>query len=256
MADLSLTDRLQPALLDRLLDDERTIALVRVRVETSALSELQLPLAALIDLLRGQGLSLQDQSGDSHVELRFTASRARVNPAQLRGLTLRPPGAPQGVTLGSFASVESASIANPEIESPERRMLSRARLRECVHRDLRWLFNSLNLAASQSLDAYPEVVSSVLNFGLPSFAGRMTSSIDPLEVAEGMRRAIEMFEPRLRAVRVTPEHSEEAQADQDGTLEFTIEAELWGQPTAQHLELQGRIDTLSGDITLQEVRGA
>jgi len=256
MADLSLTDRLQPALLDRLLDDERTIALVRVGVDASALSALQLPLAALIDLLRGQGLNLQDQSGDSHLELRFIASRARVNPAQLRGLTLRPPAAPQGVTLGSFASVESSSIPNPEIESPERRMLSRARLRECVHRDLRWLFNSLNLAASQSLDAYPEVASSVLNFGLPSFAGRMTSSIDPLEVAEGMRRAIEMFEPRLRAVRVTPEISEEAQADQDGTLEFTIEAELWGQPTAQHLELQGRIDTLSGDITLQEVRGA
>lgn len=257
MADLSLTDRLQPALLDRLLDDERTIALVRVVVETAALTSLQLPLTALTDLLRGQGLNLLDQQASPpKVELRFTAARSHVNPAQLRALTLRPPGAPQGVTLQSFASIESSSIPNPEIELPDRRMLSRSRLRESVHRDLRWLFNSMNLASSQKLDSYPEVASSVLNYGLPSFAGRITPSIDPLAVAEELRRAIERFEPRLRGVRVIPHHSEEGQADGDGTLEFVIEAELWGQPVSQQLELRTRIDTLSGDISLQEARGA
>jgi type VI secretion system protein ImpF len=257
MADLTLTDRLQPALLDRLLDDERTIALVRIVVNVAALASLQLPLGALLETLRAQGLTLQEQkSAEGQVELRLTASRARVNPAQLRALTLRPPGAPRGVTLVSFATVESASIPNAEIELPERRMLSRSRLRECVHRDLRWLFNSLNLAASQELGAYPEVADSVLNYGLPSFAGRMTTSIDPLEAAEALRRAIELFEPRLRGVRVTPQSSEAERADQDGTLEFTIEAELWGQPVAQHLELRTRIDTLSGEIVLQEARGA
>jgi type VI secretion system protein ImpF len=160
------------------------------------------------------------------------------------------------VTLQSFASVESSSIPNPEIELPERRMLSRSRLREAVHRDLRWLFNSLNLAASQPLDACPEVASSVLNYGLPSFAGRITPSIDPLAVADELRHAIERFEPRLQGVRVTPQHAEEEQADRDGTLEFVIEAELWGQPVAQQLELRTRIDALSGDISLQEARGA
>jgi hypothetical protein len=35
-----------------------------------------------------------------------------------------------------------------------------------------------------------------------------------------------------------------------------IEAELWGQPVAQQLALRTRIDTLSGDISLQEARGA
>jgi type VI secretion system protein ImpF len=257
MADLTLTDRLQPALLDRLLDDERTVAMVRIVVDTASLASLQLPLAGLIDVLRAQGLTLQKQQASGvQAELQLTAARARVNPAQLRALTLRPPGAPGGVTLQSFASIESSSIPNPDIELPERRMLSRTRLRECVHRDLRWLFNSLNLAASQELGAYPEVASSVLNYGLPSFAGRMTTSIDPLEAAEALRRAIEVFEPRLRDVRVIAQPSKHEQADQDGTLEFTIEAELWGQPHAQHLQLRTRIDTLNGDISVQETRGA
>jgi len=255
MADLTLTDRLQPALLDRLLDDERTIALIRIAVDTATLERLQLPLAGLIDILRAQGLTLQEQrAASAGTELRLIASRARVNPAQLRALMVRPPGAPQGVALQSFASVEFASIPNPEIEPAERRMLSRARLRECVHRDLRWLFNSMNLASSEDLSAVPEVAASVLNYGLPSFAGRMTTSIDLGEAAERLRRAIELFEPRLREVRVAPRHSEEERADRGGTLEFTIEAELWGQPLSQHLELHTRIDTLSGDISVLEAR--
>ncbi len=83
------------------------------------------------------------------------------------------------------------------------------RLRECVLRDLGWLFNSLNLQSTQDLQPVPQVASSVLNFGLPSFAGRMASSIDPLESAEQLRRAVELFEPRLSAVRVKPQPSNE-----------------------------------------------
>jgi type VI secretion system protein ImpF len=148
-------------------------------------------------------------------------------------------------------------------------MLSRARLRECVHRDIGWLFNSLSLDSSQDLAEFPEVASSVLNFGLPSFAGRMTSSIDPLAAAEQLRKTIELFEPRLRSVRVRPrdpgQQAEEranlppgrrgGQHEQEAILEFTIEAELWGQPTFQHIELHTKIDTLSGDITIAEPRG-
>jgi type VI secretion system protein ImpF len=255
MADLALTERLQPALLDRLIDDERTVALVSVVAETAALQRLKLPEQALIDILTAQGMSLQhrEPAGD-FLHLRFTASRAHANPAQLRALLIRPPGAPDGVQLQSFATVQSASAPNVELEPAERRMLSARRLRECVLRDLGWLFNSLNLDSIQDLEAVPHVASSVLNFGLPSFAGRMASSIDPQESADRLRRAVELFEPRLSAVRVRPEPSSEEQSD--GTLEFTIEAQLWGHPTSQQLELHTKIDTMTGDIAVTEGRRA
>lgn len=253
MAELSLTDRLQPALLDRLLDDERTVAFVRMLVDRTALERLRLPLPALVDILHAQGLALehQDNRGDP-IELRFTAARARANPAQLRALGLQPPGAPDGVMLQSFATLEFSSIPNKQIESPERRTLSRAKLRECVLRDLTWLFNSLSLEASQDLDPFPSVSDSVLNYGLPSFAGNMIASIDPLQAAEQLRRAVERFEPRLRSVRVRPTPPvHEAQRDTGAVLEFMIEADLWGQPLPQRMELTTRIDTLSGDISVQ-----
>jgi type VI secretion system protein ImpF len=253
VAELSLTDRLQPALLDRLLDDERTVAFVRFLVERSALERLRLPLPALLDILHAQGLTLEHQgiTGDL-VELRFTAARSRANPAQLRAFVIHPPGEPDGVMLQSFATLECSSIPNQQLEPPERRTLSRAKLRECVLRDLTWLFNSLSLEASQDLDPFPCVSDSVLNYGLPSFAGCMISSIDPLQAAEQLRRAVERFEPRLRSVRVRPTPPvHEAARDTGAVLEFMIEADLWGQPVAQRMELTTRIDTLSGDISVQ-----
>jgi len=255
MADLALNERLQPALLDRLIDDERTVALVGVVAETAALERLRLPEQALIDILVAQGMALQQrESAGDLLELRFTASRAHANPAQLRALLIRPPGAPEGVQLQSFAKVQSASIPNVELEPADRRMLSMRKLRECVLRDLGWLFNSLNLESYQDLDLVPQVASSVLNFGLPSFAGRMASSIDPNESAERLRRAVELFEPRLSAVRVRPEPA--AEEGSEGTLDFTIEAQLWGYPMSQQLELHTRIDTMTGDIAVTEGRRA
>jgi type VI secretion system protein ImpF len=255
MADLALNERLQPALLDRLIDDERTVALVRVTVEVAALERLKLPVQALIDILTAQGMALQQQepAGD-FLELRFTASRAHANPSQLRALVMRPPGAPDGVQLQSFATVQSASVPNVELEPADRRMLSMRRLRECVLRDLGWLFNSLNLESAQDLQSVPLVAASVLNYGLPSFAGRMASSIDPLESADRLRHAVELFEPRLSAVRVKPQPANEE--DSDGTIEFTIDAQIWSYPTPQQLELHTRIDIMTGDITVTEGRRA
>lgn len=256
MADLELNERLQPALLDRLIDDERTVALVRVNARIAALEQLRLPEKGFIEILIAQGLSLQQrQSVGDELQLEFTAPRAQANPSQLRALVLRPPGAPDGVALQSFASIQSASVPNVELEPADRRMLSMRRLRECVLRDLSWLFNSLNLDSSQELTAYPHVMTSVLNFGLPSFAGRMASSIDPQESADRLRKVVELFEPRLSNVRVRPEPTGEA-GDNDGTLEFTIDAQLWGYPLSQQLELHTKIDTMTGDIAVTEGRRA
>jgi type VI secretion system protein ImpF len=254
MSELGLTDRLQPALLDRLIDDERSVVLVKVTTSIELLEQLALSPEAFTDILRGQGLVLQKHVRlGSTLELHCTASREHTSPAQLRSLIVRPPGAPDGVALQSFASFDSHVVPNVELESADRRMISMRKLRECVYRDLGWLFNSVNLDSEQDLGHVPYVAASVLNYGLPSFAGRMASSIDRSKAAEGLRRAIELFEPRLSGVRVSPRPPREG--EDDGTLEFTIEAELWGQPVSQHLQLRTTIDVMSGDVTVAEDRG-
>ena len=257
MPDLSLNDRLQPALLDRLLDDERSVTLVHIEVARDALERLKLPLSAFLEILHAQGLTLERHvTADDRIDLHFTAAYARTNPTQLRTLIIRPAGAPEGVMLQSFATLQFTSAPNKQLEPTERRMLSKARLRECVLRDLTWLFNSLSLDASLDLEQFPCVSTSVLNFGLPSFAGRAIASIDPMQAAEQMRRVVELFEPRLRAVRVWPTQPvHEAKRDTGAVLEFMIDAELWGQPVAQHMEITTRIDTSNGEISVLQKHG-
>jgi predicted component of type VI protein secretion system len=39
-------------------------------------------------------------------------------------------------------------------------------------------------------------------------------------------------------------------------LEFTIDAQLWGYPMSQQLELHTKIDTMTGDVSVTEGRSA
>lgn len=64
------------------------------------------------------------------------------------------------------------------VESRERRVISLERLRECVMRDLGWLLNTGKLSQVQSLDEYPEVARSVVNYGSLDLSGRYLSSAD------------------------------------------------------------------------------
>jgi type VI secretion system protein ImpF len=127
------------------------------------------------------------------------------------------------------------------------------RLREAVLRDLRWLFNSSGIDDVVDLEAFPEVRRSVLSYGLRSMAGKPVSSIDTVEVARRIRDVITFFEPRLSGVRVTPE-VREGEPD-TMTLAFVVEAELWGQPVAQHVSLRTSIDVESGDVAVADRAG-
>src|SRR5438105_3498426 len=79
-------------------------------------------------------------------------------------------------------------------EARDKRILSPNKLRESVRRDLSWLFNTVNLAATDDLDDYPEVQRSTVNFGLPDLAGRTASSVDRAALERLLRRAIWDFE--------------------------------------------------------------
>ena len=65
-----------------------------------------------------------------------------------------------------------------QTESKTKRVLSLQQLRSSVSRDLAWLLNSGNLDAVQDLSEYPEVASSVINYGMPNIAGLNTEDLD------------------------------------------------------------------------------
>lgn len=63
-------------------------------------------------------------------------------------------------------------------EPREARVLTKGQLRTAVLRDLAALMNAITrLGAGDDLSAYPEVERSVLNYGMPAFAGETASTL-------------------------------------------------------------------------------
>jgi type VI secretion system protein ImpF len=256
MAQLSLRERLQPALLDRLIDNERMLTTYELTFRRDELRRLGISERELSGILTAQGLRSTDTveragSTDDPALLRMTfVAAAGVPLSQLKALVLKPEGAPRGVSLQSFCEIVPRSVVNNSAEAGELKSISMRRLREYVCRDLGALLNCASLDAVVDLTAYPHVQASVVNFGMPSLAGRAARSADPLQIAATIEAAIRRFEPRLSAVRVTPEMGQEG--NETHVLAFRIEAQLWGQPAPLQLVLRTRIDVDSGSVNVAD----
>jgi type VI secretion system protein ImpF len=157
------------------------------------------------------------------------------------------------------ALLDRLSDDDPErkTESREDRVLTLRRLRQCVVRDLEWLFNCGAIAADPAAPLDPLVAASVVNYGVPSFAGVQASNTSLPRLEQALRDAIWNFEPRLlhESVRVRARRSERMNRH---ALTFEVQAQLWAHPLPIELYLRTELDLESGHIAVladQESRG-
>ncbi|WP_426109817.1 type VI secretion system baseplate subunit TssE [Massilia sp. PWRC2] len=113
--------------------------------------------------------------------------------------------------------------------APTTRQRARAQARDaCRHsimRDLVALLNTRCAMQADTLQSYPAVAGSVVNYGLIDFAGLcMTSDSDQQKICSAVRQAIERHEPRLHKVSVDLR----PQKGSINRIEFVITAELKG----------------------------
>lgn len=141
------------------------------------------------------------------------------------------------------------------VESRAKRVVSNARLRESVRRDLAWLLNTTNLASVRDLTSVPEVAESTLNYGVPDLAGRTKSTVKPEEIERVIRHAIWKYEPRLVRRSVQVKMVGEPSDIKFNNMCFIIEAELWAQPVPIRLFLRTELDLESGDARVTELGG-
>lgn len=140
-------------------------------------------------------------------------------------------------------------------EPRERRVLGLARLRRSVIRDLAWLLNTGNLESLEDLEPYPEVVGSVLNYGLPDIAGSTSSGTDVAVVEKMIRQTIQDFEPRILRNSVQVHVSVDEDEMSRNALTIEIEGELWAQPVPEHLFLKTEVDLETGHVKVQDDQG-
>jgi type VI secretion system protein ImpF len=141
---------------------------------------------------------------------------------------------------------------NERRESRDKHVISPARLRDCVRRDLTWLLNTTNLASLEDLDEHQQVARSVLNYGMPDLAGHVASSVDVRSMERLLCNVIWDFEPRLIRSSVKVKLVIDDKKMDPNAMWFDIEAELWAQPLPLRLFLRTEIDLENGGVKISE----
>jgi type VI secretion system protein ImpF len=143
------------------------------------------------------------------------------------------------------------------LEPREQRVMSKARLRQAVLRDLAWLFNSTAYESNDNLAGMPQVRRSVLNYGLPPLSGQTASTVEVRDVERTIRQAILDFEPRILPETLRVEALVEmSEADHHNVIGVQIHGQLWAQPIPIELLVRTEIDLETGKVQIADLAAA
>ncbi|MDE2005475.1 MAG: type VI secretion system baseplate subunit TssE [Rhodospirillales bacterium] len=152
-----------------------------------------------------------------------TASRERLQPSLLDRLTDNAPESKR--------------------ETFDQQTLTIRSLRQAVLRDLAWLLNTTNLAATEDLSAYPLAAKSTINFGIPGLAGQAAIGNRFSAIDKELAEAVRVFEPRIQSDSLMVRSSRGGGANAAvPALRFEIEGALWALPVPEQLFVETAID--------------
>jgi type VI secretion system protein ImpF len=141
-----------------------------------------------------------------------------------------------------------SSMKNYNVPRLER--FNESALREIIKRDIAWLLNTSHMASSTDLQSYPEVQTSVLNYGVPDLSGQVNIQRAVIERARDIRAAIRTFEPRIdeKSLRVEPTLDQYKQ----NCLTYVIHGDITAAVNSIPVVLKTDIEVDTASVTVRE----
>ncbi|MGE9295726.1 MAG: type VI secretion system baseplate subunit TssE [Puniceicoccales bacterium] len=133
-------------------------------------------------------------------------------------------------------------------EATLQRSVTPRHYREAVARDLGWALNSPAPYKDTDLRELDEVATSVLNYGIHSFAGQRTSDLARAEIESHIRTALLHFEPRLIPGSLKVESAPMRRGQRINQLAFVISGQIWAMPFPEELYLYTELDLENGEF--------
>jgi type VI secretion system protein ImpF len=157
-----------------------------------------------------------------------------------------------------ISGLRDASAETPEVSRekfryysvPRLERFNEAALRSTIRRELAWLLNTTNLESLVDLEPYPQVRSSVLNFGLSDLAGKALTRRSILHRAREIRRAIRLFEPRLDENSLNVEVDEGEQRPNHVT--FVIQGDITSAARVMPVKFRTDVDIETAAVDVLE----
>jgi len=123
-------------------------------------------------------------------------------------------------------------------------------LRATVRREIAWLLNTTNFDAVVDLENYPQVRTSVLNYGVPDLAGKSLNERLVRKRAREIRTAIAAFEPRIDESTLDVEVSD--QIERDNAITYVISADVTSAVRAIPVKFRTDIEADTSAVTVRE----
>ena len=273
-------NRLQPSLLDRLTDDQRsdrqrggparstTLAMRTADAETRGIAVV----GDLADRSRNQGLrcgltsAFAAQAGGwagfrkfyalpwpaPDVVDRLSAVEALVS-SRVDVIDLPTDVRVDGAVVRRLVDDRGYFLLR-EIEADPARVMSKAQLRQAVLRDLGALFNAVQSLSNAEGSSFPALRDSVLNYGMPPLTGQLASKLDVTVLVAAIRQTILRFEPRVMADTLEVRALEsDSVLETHNVIEFEIRGHLWSQPLPIEILLRTQLDLEAGQVSVREV---
>jgi len=139
----------------------------------------------------------------------------------------------------------------PHVKNEEKnvyKVFSIQQLRKAILRDVINLLNSKSKIPAQDLQAFEEISSSVLNYGLEDICGKSYYSTSLQELEESIRTAVIKFEPRINKENL---QVKVIQANKDKTYS-SFAVEIHGMvnvyPLTEELLIRSEVDLETGNF--------
>ena len=148
-----------------------------------------------------------------------------------------------------LVDLDPRAAADPAVS----RSQSLRQVKASLRRDLEWLLNTRRNPEAAGPEL-PHLGRSLYNYGLPDFAAlSLGAPRDRSRLIVELQNTIEIFEPRLRGVRIS---ISEQSNQETRTVRFQIAATLMTDSAPQHVSFDTTLQLSSGEYQLRGDGGA
>ena len=148
---------------------------------------------------------------------------------------------------GAMPQVMQESLRTYAVPRLDR--FNEAALRATIRRDLAWLLNTTQYGALGSLKDYPEVQTSVINYGVPDLAGKSLHGRTILDRAREIRHAVRTFETRLEpdSLVIEPIKSKDS-----NSIGFLIHGDIRSALRTMPVQFRTELDAETASVSVGE----
>lgn len=155
-----------------------------------------------------------------------------------------------GMRGAEIEEVEEKRDALQYFSVPQLERFNETALRATVRREMAWLLNTTNLEAVVNLDPYPQVKTSVLNYGVPDLAGKAITGRLIAQRARDIRGAIRAFEPRMDENSLVVEPSDKV--ERENAITFIIHGDVRSAVRAIPVKFRTDVEADTATVIVRE----